>query len=126
MLYALVRIGYAGEMTGHGFRAIASTALYESGKFRPEVIEMQLAHVDGNKTRAAYNRAAYLDERWELMAWWGSFLARYGLTLPDGQGGWRAATAKPDDDCGEPAGGQGRPGGKVVALAAGGRARQAA
>jgi integrase len=126
MLFALARVGYAGEMTGHGFRAIASTALYESGQFRPEVIEMQLAHVDGNKTRAAYNRAAYLDERADLMNWWGNFLAGRGLTLPDGQGGWRAAAAKSDDDCGEPAGGQGRPGGKVVALAARMRGRKAA
>jgi integrase len=126
MLAMLARVGYAGEMTGHGFRAIASTALYESGLFRPDAIEMQLAHVDGNKTRAAYNRAAYLDERGELMAWWGSFLAGHGLTLPDGQGGWRAAAGKSDDDCGEPAGGQGRPGGKVVALAVRQRVRQAA
>ena len=125
MLYAMARVGYAGEMTGHGFRAIASTAFYESGKFRPEVIEMQLAHVDGNKTRAAYNRAAYLDKRAELMAWWGRFLADHGLTLPDGQGGWRPATAKPEDS-GEPAEPQSRPGGKVVALAARMRARQAA
>jgi integrase len=126
MLYALARCGYAGEMTGHGFRAIASTALYESGLFRPEVIELQLAHLDGNKTRAAYNRARYLDERGELMTFWGRFLGRNGLTLPDGEGGWRAATAKPNEDCGEPAEPQSRPGGKVVALAARKRVRQAA
>jgi integrase len=127
MLYALYDIGYQGEMTGHGFRAIASTAFYESGQFRPEVIEIQLAHLDGNKTRAAYNRAAYLDERADLMNWWGTFLADHGLTLPDGQGGWRAAAAKSDDDCGDPAGPQYRPGGKVVALGSRGmRERRAA
>jgi integrase len=125
MLYALARVGYSGAMTGHGFRAIASTAFYESGLFRPEVIEMQLAHVDGNKTRAAYNRALFLNERRELMAWWGTFLAGHGLTLPDGQGGWRAATSKPED-CGDRAEPQCRPGGKVVALSARMRARQAA
>jgi integrase len=125
MLYALARCGYAGEMTGHGFRAIASTAFYESSLFRPEVIEMQLAHVDGNRTRAAYNRAAYLDERADLMNWWGTFLADHGLTLPDGEGGWQAAPSKPED-CGDPAEPQCRPGGKVVALAARKRARQAA
>jgi len=127
MLFALARVGYAGEMTGHGFRAIASTALHGSGKFRSEAIEMQLAHVDGNRTRAAYNRAAYLDERHDLMAWWGAFLADHGLTLLDGQGGWQAAAGKPDDDCGDPAERRSRPGGgKVVALAAGMRARKAA
>jgi integrase len=126
MLYALHDIGYAGEMTGHGFRAIASTTLHGCGKFRSEPIELQLSHVDGNRTRAAYNRAAYLDERGELMAWWGRFLAGHGLTLPDGEGRWRAATAKPDDDCGDPAEPQSRPGGTVVALAARKRGRKAA
>jgi integrase len=126
MLYAMARVGYAGEMTGHGFRAIASTAFYESDKFRPEVIEMQLAHMDRNKTRAAYNRAAYLEERADLMNWWGRFLADHGLTLPDGQGGWHVAAAKSDDDTGEPAEPQSHPVGKVVALAARMRARQAA
>jgi integrase len=125
MLYAMARVGYAGEMTGHGFRAIASTALYESGLFRSEVIEMQLAHVDRNKTRAAYNRAAYLDERADLMAWWGRFLAGHGLTLPDGQGGWLAA-ATIDGGGESPTSEQSRPAGNVVPLAARKRARQVA
>ncbi len=86
ILYALARAGYQGEQTGHGFRSIASTALHESGKFGSEVIEMQLAHLDGNRTRAAYNRAEYLKERRELMAWWGARLVELGLTLPAGDG----------------------------------------
>jgi integrase len=125
MLYAMARCGYAGEMTGHGFRAVASTSFYESGLFRPEVIEMQLAHVDRNKTRAAYNRAAYLDERGELMTFWGRFLADHGLTLPDGEGSWLAA-ATIDGDGEGPAAPQSRPSGIVVALAARKRARQVA
>ena len=42
MLFALYRLGYKGKMTGHGFRAVASTCLNEMG-FRPDVIERQLA-----------------------------------------------------------------------------------
>lgn len=54
----------------HDFRATASTHLYEMGQWRPEVIEMQLAHAERNKVRAAYNHAQYLDERRDLMVRW--------------------------------------------------------
>jgi integrase len=66
MLFALYRLGYKRRMTGHGFRAIASTLLNESG-FRPDVIERQLAHCERNDVRGAYNRAAYLRERRTMM-----------------------------------------------------------
>jgi integrase len=66
MLFALYRLGYKRRMTGHGFRAIASTLLNESG-FRPDVIERQLAHCERNDVRGAYNRAQYLTERRALM-----------------------------------------------------------
>lgn len=49
----LRRMGYKGQMVGHGFRALASTALNEMG-FKSEVIERQLAHAERNKIRAAY------------------------------------------------------------------------
>ena len=74
MLYALYRMGYKGRMTGHGFRAVASTLLNESGLFRSDVVERQLAHEERNQIRAAYNRAEYLEERRELMQWWGDYL----------------------------------------------------
>jgi integrase len=46
---ALRRLGYGtDEMTAHGFRAMASTLLNESGKWHPDAIERQLAHVEGN------------------------------------------------------------------------------
>ena len=54
-------------MTGHGFRAVASTALNESGLFSPDAIERQLAHGEKNEVRAAYNRAEYLLERKRMM-----------------------------------------------------------
>ena len=56
-LSALKRMGYAGRMTGHGFRALASTILNEQRKYHPDVIEKQLAHAERNEVRAAYNRA---------------------------------------------------------------------
>jgi integrase len=67
---ALRRLGYTKEqMTGHGFRAMASTLLNEHG-FPPDVIELQLAHVERNKVRAAYNRAQRLGERRTMMQSW--------------------------------------------------------
>lgn len=74
MLFALYRLGYKGKMTGHGFRAVASTILNESG-FRPDVIERQLAHAERNEIRGAYNRAEYLPERRKMMQQWADMLA---------------------------------------------------
>lgn len=73
LLYALYRLGYHKRATAHGFRALASTILNETG-FRPDVIERQLAHVERNKVRAAYHRSEYLDERRKMMDWWGGYV----------------------------------------------------
>lgn len=54
----------------HDFRATASTHLYEMGRWRAEVIELQLAHVERNRVRAAYNHAQYLAERRQMMQSW--------------------------------------------------------
>ena len=71
---AFRRLGYGkGKMTPHGFRGMASTLLNENG-FSPDVIERQLAHVERNAVRAAYNRAEYMDERRRMMQWWGDCL----------------------------------------------------
>lgn len=67
---ALRRLGYGHEeMTGHGFRAMASTCLNEQG-WHPDVIELQLAHAERNKVRAAYNRSTRLADRREMMQSW--------------------------------------------------------
>ena len=64
---ALRRLGFDGDtMTGHGFRAMASTRLNELG-WKPDVIERQLAHAERNKVRAVYNRAQYMAERRTMM-----------------------------------------------------------
>ena len=60
-------------MTAHGFRAMASTLLNEQG-FPPDVIELQLAHAERNKVRAAYNRATRLPERRKMMQAWADYL----------------------------------------------------
>ena len=71
---ALRRLGYSREeMTGHGFRTLASTLLNEQG-WHPDLIELQLAHVERNKVRAAYNRAQRLPERRKMMQAWADFL----------------------------------------------------
>ncbi len=73
MLFALYRLGYKGKMTGHGFRAVASTILNETG-FRSDVIERQLAHGERDDVRAAYNRAEYLPERKKMMQQWSDYI----------------------------------------------------
>lgn len=73
LLYALYRMGYKSKMTGHGFRAMASTVLNESG-FNPDWVEKQLAHEEENKVRGAYNRAKYLKGRRMMMQWWSDYL----------------------------------------------------
>ena len=71
---ALRNMGYSGDqMTGHGFRSMASTLLNENG-FNVDWIERQLAHVEGNSVRAAYNYAEYLPERRKMMQWWADYL----------------------------------------------------
>src|SRR6185312_13159304 len=71
---ALRRLGYTGdEMTGHGFRSMASTILNEQGWNR-DAIERQLAHMERNSVRAAYNYAEYLPERRKMMQHWADYL----------------------------------------------------
>lgn len=72
---ALRRMGYASnEMTAHGFRALASTLLNESGKWHPDAIERALAHGDTDKVRAAYHRGPHWDERVRMAQWWSDYL----------------------------------------------------
>ena len=83
---ALRRIGYGNdEMTAHGFRAMASTLLNESGLWHPDAIERALAHKDGDRVRAAYHRGAHWEERVRMMQWWSDQLDHYragGVVIP--------------------------------------------
>jgi integrase len=78
---ALRRLGYSkDEMTTHGFRAMASTLLNETGKFNPDAIERQLAHQEENKVRAAYTHGAeFWLERVRLMRFWADHLDKLRL-----------------------------------------------
>ncbi|WP_263147779.1 integrase arm-type DNA-binding domain-containing protein [Pseudomonas sp. RIT-PI-AD] len=58
----------------HDFRATANTHLEEMQRFRIQVIDVQMAHKDKNRTRAAYNHAVYLDERREMMQVWADWV----------------------------------------------------
>jgi integrase len=74
---ALRRLGFTKEEhTAHGFRSSASTILNEHG-FRHDVIERQLAHIEANEIRRAYNRAQYWPERVVMMQAWADMLERF-------------------------------------------------
>jgi len=57
------------DVTAHDFRATASTLLNEKD-YDDKWIEKQLAHADGNKTRATYNHAKYLESRRKMLQDW--------------------------------------------------------
>lgn len=82
VLMALRRMGYQNRMTGHGYRSLASTILNEKN-YPPDVIERQLAHEDGDKIRAAYNRAEHLLERKKMMQDYADYLDEVLAANPD-------------------------------------------
>jgi integrase len=75
ILALIARTGYKGKMTGHGWRSIASTWANEK-QYSPDAIEMQLSHSheSKDKTRAAYNRAKYMDIRRPMLQDWADWL----------------------------------------------------
>ncbi len=81
VLAGLRRLGYTkDEMTGHGFRSMASTLLNEQGWNR-DAIERQLSHSERNHIRAAYNYAEYLPERKKMMQHWADYLDQLAFSL---------------------------------------------
>jgi integrase len=89
---ALRRMGFqADEMTAHGFRAMASTLLNESGKWSPDAPSNgRWRHKDGDQVRAAYHRGAHWNERVAMAQWWSDYLDtprwRGRNNFPDMQG----------------------------------------
>ncbi len=78
---ALRRMGYGGDdMTGHGFRSMASTLLNEQG-WNWDAIERQLAHGERDAVRAAYNYAQHLPERRKMMQAWANHLDQLKLQI---------------------------------------------
>ena len=72
--YALYRMGYRGKTTGHGFRALAMTAIKEKLGYRNEIVDRQLAHAHRNSVDAAYDRAQFLDDRKKMMQEWADYI----------------------------------------------------
>ena len=74
---ALKRMGYTGDpypkMTGHGFRQLASTGLYEL-QFSKDLIEIQLAHLEQSSVKKRYDLSAHLAERQVMMTQWANHL----------------------------------------------------
>jgi integrase len=73
LLCVIRTLGYAGKMTGHGFRGLASTTLHEQG-YMHDAIEIQLAHTVGNAVSQAYNHAQHLEYRIKMMQEWSNFI----------------------------------------------------
>lgn len=68
---ALRRMGIEKDQhTSHGFRASASSLLNESGLWKEDAIEAELAHMGADQIRRAYHRAKYWEERVKMAAWW--------------------------------------------------------
>lgn len=67
------RIKFLREGLNQSQEELASTLLHEND-WPSDVIERQLAHVEGNAVRAAYNHAEYLPERRKMMQWWADYL----------------------------------------------------
>ncbi|HGY2281775.1 TPA: tyrosine-type recombinase/integrase [Citrobacter braakii] len=74
---ALRLTGYdtKNEICGHGFRAMACSALMESGRWSQDAVERQMSHQERNSVRAAYiHKAEYLEARKAMMQWWSDYL----------------------------------------------------
>lgn len=74
ILKALAAMGFKGEMTGHGFRALAMSGIKERLGYSHEVVDLQLAHDKKDKLQRAYDRAQHIEKRTEMMQAWADFL----------------------------------------------------
>jgi len=69
----LKRINFWKKSTAHGMRSLFSS-ICNHEQINPDWIEMQLAHVSGDKTRSAYNRNLYLAQRTIMMQWYANYI----------------------------------------------------
>jgi integrase len=82
---ALEYMGFPkGVISGHDFRATASTHLHEKG-WSSEIVETQLAHAKKDRTAAAYNHAKYLPERRKMLEYWSGYLEQQREAAPEVQ-----------------------------------------
>jgi integrase len=82
MIYGCYRMGYRGRQTVHGFRGLASTWANEAEQYRPDWIELALAHAERDEVRGAYNSALYLTPRRRMLDAWAAHITR--MLRPDG------------------------------------------
>lgn len=76
---SLRQLGFTkDEATHHGFRRMASTTLNERG-WNSDWIERQLAHVEENRIRGAYNAAEWLPDRTRMMQAWADMLDEFEM-----------------------------------------------
>ena len=74
---AIKILGFGDEATFHGFRGLFSTICHDNTQdhgLTSEVIELCLAHEDNNKVRSAYNKSERLQEKADLMEWYGNYI----------------------------------------------------
>lgn len=74
---ALRRIGYdtKTEVCGHGFRAMACSALTESKLWSKDAVERQMSHQERNAVRGAYTHLTeHIQERRLMVQWWADYL----------------------------------------------------
>jgi integrase len=76
MIYGCYRMGYRGRQTVHGFRGIASTWANEAEHYRPDWIELALAHAERDEVRGAYNSALYLTPRRRMLDAWATHITQ--------------------------------------------------
>lgn len=108
MIYACYRMGYLGKQTVHGFRGLGSTWANEAELYKPDWVEMALAHEDEDEVRGAYNSALYLTPRRRMLQAWADHLdsndptiiaeasiARLDRELPQVDTPGATSTAKP-------------------------------
>ena len=75
LLSALRTLGISSEeMSVHGLRATFKTLLLERLNYSEHLIEMQLAHAVKDIHGRAYHRAAFLDQRRQMMQRWSDYL----------------------------------------------------
>ncbi len=74
ILRALERMGYKHKMTGHGFRALALSAIKEKLSYTHEIVDRQLAHTPKSRVDKAYDRAKFLPQRRKMMQDWADYV----------------------------------------------------
>ncbi|HAM5216476.1 TPA: integrase arm-type DNA-binding domain-containing protein [Escherichia coli] len=63
------------DICGHGFRAMACSALMESGLWAKDAVERQMSHQERNTVRMAYiHKGEHLEARKAMMQWWSDYL----------------------------------------------------